>query len=271
MVEGSAIGGSTVHTSARSQRRARRPWLAPIVAIALLALWQLLVTWFKVPGYLLPAPTKVFGTLIQQWPQLFLDLRATAFESLAGFLLGNVVAIVLAISFVEFRALEESVYPIAVAIRTVPIIAITPILTLLLGTGWEPKVAIAALITFFPTLVDMLKGLTSVEREVMELTHVLDASRWYVLWRIRFPASSPYLFAALKIAATSCVLGAVVAEWIGAQVGLGYVVVLATYDYRGDLLYAGIFLASMLALVLFGLVSATERRLVRWHAPAPGE
>lgn len=261
---------ATPRPAGASPRSRRRPWLAPVAIVVLLTLWQAVVQGFHIPAYLLPTPTAVFHTLVSQWSTLLQDLEATAFESLVGFALGNAVAIALAVLFVEYRAVEESVYPIAVAIRTVPIIAIAPILTLLLGTGFAPKVAIAALITFFPTLVDMLKGLTSVEPEVMELTRVLDASEWYVLWRVRFPASTPYLFAALKIAATSCVLGAVVAEWIGAQVGLGYVVVLATYDYRGSLLYAGIFLASALALALFGLTSFAERRIVRWRATLPG-
>jgi len=245
--------------------RKSRAWLPPLVLISLFMLWELGVQAFGVPAYLLPAPSKVFQTMWAERSSLLDHATITLLESLAGFTVGNLIAILLAIAFVENSTIEQIVYPIAVALRTVPIIAIVPILTLLLGNEWQPKVAIAALITFFPTLVDMIKGLTSPQRELLELAHVLDANRWYVLRRIRIPASVPYLFASLRVAATSAVLGAIVAEWIGSQRGIGYVIVLSTYQFRGDLLYAGIFLAAAMAMSLFGLVAWTERVVVHWE------
>jgi len=249
----------------KAKPKGSRPWVAPTVLLGLLVLWELAVQAFHIPRYLLPAPSAVFQTLWTERQTMLSHTMVTLSESLAGFAVGNLVAIGLAIAFVENKTVEQTVYPLAVAIRTVPIIAIVPILTLLLGTDWQPKVAIAALITFFPTLVDMLKGLTSPQRELLELAHVIHASRWYVLWSIRLPASLPYLFAALRTAATSAVLGAIVAEWIGAQKGIGYVIVLATYQFRGDLLYAAIFVAAAMAMLLFLLVGLCERWIVRWE------
>lgn len=240
-------------------------WTAAATIIGFFVLWELVVRLLRVPEYLLPPPSIILKTIWTQHGTLATNAWRTLWESIAGFGLGNLVAILLAIAIVENRTAERTIYPMAVALRTVPIIALVPILTLVMGNGWEPKVVIAALITFFPTLVDMIKGLMSPDPELFELCHVLDASRWYVFWRIRLPASLPYLFAALKIAATSCVLGAIVAEWIGSQVGIGYLIVLGAYQYRGDLLFAAIFVASAMALVLFWLVAFAEKRLIRWE------
>lgn len=259
------MAAATAKPAPGPRRSGRRAWVSPLVLISLFVIWELAVHIFHIPQYLFPAPSVVFQTIWTERASLYTHTMVTLGESLAGFAVGNLIAIGLAIAFVENKTIEQTVYPIAVALRTVPIIAIVPILTLLLGTDWEPKVAIAALITFFPTLVDTIKGLTSPQRELLELAHVLDASRWYVLWRIRIPAAVPYLFASLRVAATSAVLGAIVAEWIGSQTGIGYLVVLATYQFRGDLLYAAIFLAAAMAMLLFGLVALAEKLIVHWE------
>jgi NitT/TauT family transport system permease protein len=189
----------------------------------------------------------------------------TLLEALAGFLVGNVIAILIAIGFVHNRTFQQSIYPLAVTIRTLPIVAISPIIVLMLGLGFTSKVAIAALITFFPTLVNMVDGLNSVDPQALELMHVLSASRWEVFRFLRWPTSLPYLFSALRIATTASLLGAIIAEWIGSNSGLGYLILAATYDYRTPLLYATMAVASALALALFGLVSLIEHYAVPWR------
>jgi NitT/TauT family transport system permease protein len=150
-------------------------------------------------------------------------------------------------------------------VRTLPIVAISPILVLLLGNGYAPKIAIAALITFFPTLVNMVDGLNAVDAQAQELMHVLSATKWEVFRYLRWPTSLPYLFSALRIASTASLLGAIVAEWIGCNKGLGYLILAATYDYRTPLLYATMAVASALALALFGLISVLEHYFVPWR------
>jgi NitT/TauT family transport system permease protein len=168
---------------------------------------------------------------------------------------------------VHSKPTERALYPIAVAIRTVPIIAIAPILVLLFGNGYTPKIIIAALISFFPTLVNMVRGFESVEPSALELMRVLSASPAQVFWKLRVPSSLPFLFAALKIAATSCVIGAIVSEWIGADTGLGYLITVATFEFRTGLLYSAMVIGSIMALVFFGLVVGSERLIVRWKPP----
>ena len=255
--------------SAARQRgpRARR-MLAPILGIlAVLGYWELHIRVFRVPEFLIPAPSRVVQAMVEDWPALQRNTGATLIESLGGFALGNGIAILLAVLFVHNKPTERALYPIAVAIRTVPIIAIAPILVLLFGNGYTPKIIIAALISFFPTLVNMVRGLEAVEPSALELMRVLSASPAQVFWKLRVPSSLPFLFSALKIAATSCVIGAIVSEWIGADTGLGYLVTIATFEFRTGLLYSAMVVGSLMALALFGAVVLAERLIVRWKPP----
>ena len=246
-----------------------RPYLVSVAAfVAALAAWQGVVIVFHVPVYLAPSPLLVARALRAESHVLLVNTWPTLIETVGGFIIGNLVAIAAAVGFVHSRMFRQSVYPLAVTVRTLPIVAISPILVLLLGNGYAPKIAIAALITFFPTLVNMADGLTAVDAQALELMHVLSASRWEVFRYLRWPTSLPYLFSALRIASTASLLGAIVGEWIGSNSGLGYLIVAATYDYRTPLLYATMAVASALALVLFGAISIVERYAMPWRQPS---
>ena len=252
-------------SAARRPSSAVRRQLLPVIGVALvLAYWELHIRLFRVPYFLMPAPSGVWQALIEEWPTLQRNVTVTLIEALGGFLLGNAVAILLAILFVHNRPVERALYPVAVAIRTVPIIAIAPLLVLLLGNGYTPKIVIAALISFFPTLVNMVRGLEAVEPSALELMRVLSASRTQIFFKLRLPSSLPFLFSALKIATTSCVIGAIVSEWIGADTGLGYLIIVATFQFQSGLLYATMAVGSFLALAFFAAVSLLERVVVRW-------
>ncbi len=243
-----------------------RRLLLPLAVIAVLVVvWDALIRVFDIPAYVIPAPASVGQALVKERARLVDNAIPTIMESLGGFALGNLVAIATAVAFVYNKALERALYPVAVAVRTLPIVAIAPILVLMLGNGYAPKVAIAALITFFPTLVNMVEGLESADPQAMELMHVLSASKAEVFRYVRWPSSLPYLFSAMRIASTSSVLGALVAEWIGTNKGLGYLIVLTTYDFRTALLYAAMVVTSAIALAFFFLVSILEWLLVRWE------
>jgi len=272
-------GGAAVGTGRATPARRRRPadgeglWRRYGISLGtflgVLLLWQGIIVAFRVPVYLVPTPLQVVGSLRTDTHTLLVNTWPTLIETIAGFILGNLVAVVTAVGFVHNRAFRHGVYPLAVTVRTLPIVAISPILVLLLGNGYAPKIAIAALITFFPTLVNMADGLTAVDAQALELMRVLSASRWEVFRYLRWPTSLPYLFSALRIASTASLLGAIVGEWIGSNSGLGYLIVAATYDYRTPLLYATMTVASLVALVLFNAISIIEHYAVPWRA-APG-
>jgi NitT/TauT family transport system permease protein len=243
-----------------------RRLLLPLLVIAILiALWDILIRVFAVPAYVIPTPASVWQALVKERARLLDNAIPTIVESIGGFALGNLVAIAAAIAFVHNKALERALYPVAVAVRTLPIVAIAPIFVLMLGNGYAPKIAIAALITFFPTLVNMVEGLESADPQALELMHVLSASKSEAFRYVRWPSSLPYLFSAMRIASTSSVLGALVAEWIGTNKGLGYLIVLTTYDFRTALLYAAMVVTSAIALAFFFLVSVAEWLTVRWQ------
>jgi NitT/TauT family transport system permease protein len=272
MSASAVLGGPTlpvvIEESSRSRAPAiRRYVLSALGILAIIGYWELHVRLFNVPEFLIPAPSQVARSLVEEWPALQRNTGATLVESIGGFIAGNGVAILLAVLFVHSKPTERTLYPIAVAIRTVPIIAIAPILVLLFGNGYAPKIIIAALISFFPTLVNMVRGLESVESSALELMRVLSASPAQVFWKLRVPSSLPFLFAALKIAATSCVIGAIVSEWIGADTGLGYLITISTFEFRTGLLYAAMVVGSAMALALFGAVVVAERLIVRWKPP----
>jgi NitT/TauT family transport system permease protein len=257
-------------------RRREAPWRRYLISIgsflAFLVLWHAIIVVLKVPQFIAPSPLQVIDTLRTQRGLLLDNAWPTLLETVAGFLLGNLIAMVIAVGFVHNRVFRQSVYPLAVTLRTLPIVAISPIIVLMLGLGFSSKVAIAALITFFPTLVNMADGLDAVDAQALELMHVLSASRWEVFRHLRWPTSLPYLFSALRIATTASLLGAVIAEWIGSNRGLGYLILAATYDYRTPLLYATMAVASALALGLFALVSIIERYAIPWRQTAgPGD
>ena len=276
MTEASIDGkGATPATAGTRAARAQQPWLqryrrrapAIIAAVGMVVVWHLIVTGFEIPTYIAPSPWQVLQVFAEQGDILWINFLPTLLEAVCGFVLGNTIAVLLAVWFVHSGLAERAFYPIAVFINTIPIIAIAPILVLMLGNGYEPKIVIAALICFFPTLVNMVRGLKAVSPQMLELMRVLSANRREVLFKIRLQSSLPFLFAALKIASTTCVIGAIVGEWIGSNYGLGALILEATYNYRAPLLYATVILGAGMAVAAFAIVTLVERRVLRWKPP----
>jgi NitT/TauT family transport system permease protein len=242
--------------------------LLPIAGIVgFILFWAALVYGLHVPPFVAPSPAAVVETLVVNLPKLMENLLPTAIEAVSGFLIGNLAAIVLATVFVHQKSLQEAFFPIVVLINTIPVVAKAPILVLLLGNGMEPKIAIAALICFFPTLVNMVRGLESVNPQAMELMRVLSASKAEVFFKLRLQNSLPYLFSALKIAASTAVIGAIVGEWIGSVTGIGALIIQAMYAFDSAMLYATVVVGSTFSVCFFLLISMIERLMVRWQPP----
>jgi NitT/TauT family transport system permease protein len=265
-----SLNSSADNAWRQAMRRARwRRRLLPLVgAGALLFAWWALVELLHVRPFIAPSPVVVVQTLIAKWAMLLTNLLPTAIESVLGFALGNVTALLIAVVFVHKKTMEAAFFPTVVLINAVPVVAKAPILLLLLGNGLAPKIAIAALICFFPTLVNMVRGLEAVSPQAMELMHVLSASRWEVFWKLRMYSSLPFLFSALRISASTAVVGAIVGEWIGSQVGIGALIVQATYNFDSALLYATVFVGSTFSVAFFLAITALERVCVRWQPAA---
>lgn len=251
--------------TARARERWRRRTLPALGLIGLVVLWWALVAGLDVKPFIAPSPVLVAQTIAAKWSLLLQNLVPTTLEAVGGFLVGNLAAILLATVFVHSKAIQEAFFPIAVMINTIPVVAKAPILVLLLGNGMEPKIAIAAIICFFPTLVNMTRGLRDVRAEQLELMRILSATSTEVFFRIRVPNALPYLFSALKIAASTSVIGAIVGEWIGSNTGIGALIIQATYNFDSPLLYATIVVGSTFSALFFGVISLAERSMLRWH------
>jgi NitT/TauT family transport system permease protein len=261
-----ALGAAEAEYFAAKRARAWRRRLMPAVgALTLLAIWFALVELLEVKPFIAPSPVAVAKMLVAKFGMLMENLLPTAIEAVSGFLLGNFAAIVVATVFVHRKSAEEAFFPIVVLINTIPVVAKAPILVLLLGNGIEPKIAIAALICFFPTLVNMVRGLESVNPQTMELMRVLSASKTEVFLKLRLYNSLPYLFSALKIAASTAVIGAIVGEWIGTNYGIGALIVQAMYAFDSALLYATVIVGSAFSVTFFLVITLVERMVIKWQ------
>lgn len=234
-------------------------------AISILIAWQFLLPLAGVPSYIVPTPTEIARIFARESGLLWVNFWPTVEEALLGFALGNGVAVLLATLFVYNRYIQAAYFPVILFLNTIPILALAPVIILIFGLGMMPKIIIAAVICFFPTLVNMIRGLETVTNSELELFRVLSASKLETLWRLRIPRAMPFLFASLRIAAATAVIGAVVGEWIGSDRGLGAMIIQATFNYQSGRLYAAITLCSSLAIVLFLLVAAAERLVLRYE------
>ena len=262
------IGGDPEYqawAAARKRRIARRRLLPALGILGLLALWAAVIAIFDVKPFIAPSPWAVLQTLYEKRAVLLDNLLPTALEAALGFLLGNLAAILVATVFIHNKTIQEIFFPVVLAFNAIPLVAKAPVLVLIMGNGIEPKVTIAALVCFFPTLVNMVRGLESVNPQAMELMRVLNASKTEIFFRLRVFNALPYLFSSLRIAASMSVIGAVIGEWVGATVGIGAMILQATFNFDSPLLYAAIVMSATLSCLFFLLVSVAERMVIRWQ------
>ncbi len=237
---------------------------APLAfGLLLLVAWQALVMILHIPEYLLPAPTAIAATFDRA---LAVSFAVTFVEAFAGFLIASVLAFAIATLFVRFRTLEDGLFPIAIAVKTTPIVAIAPLLVIWLGTGWWSKIVAAILICFFPVLVNTVKGLKAAHLEYRELFETLGASQGQEFRKLRIPYCLPYLFSALKISSSLAVIGAIVGEFVGATQGLGYLIIISSAHLETATLFSAIIAAAFAGIAMFYVIGFAERRLIFWSS-----
>ncbi|MGI5190900.1 ABC transporter permease [Promicromonospora sp. CA-289599] len=245
-------------------------WRPVTVLLGLFAVWWFVAWRELVPAYLVPAPGAVAQTMVADWAMLLEHTWVTTLETIVGFVLAAVIGVATAVLLVYSRTAEKSLYPLILFAQVIPKIAIAPILVVWFGFGMTPKIVLAVLIAFFPVVVSAVAGLRSVDPELLEMSATMGASRWKTFRKIRFPGALPQLMSGLKVAVTLAVVGAVVGEFVGADRGLGYVLLLASGNLDAPLLFADLILMSLIGVVLFVLVEVLERLLIPWHASRRG-
>ncbi|MGH3244578.1 MAG: ABC transporter permease [Spirillospora sp.] len=254
--------------------RPRRPrwgwaaalWRPALLLAAVLAVWKAVTALGLVESYLVPPPMDTWNRFADNAGYLWDASLVTTAETLAGFAAAVVLGLLAALLMAYAPALEKTVYPALVFAQVVPKIAVAPLFVVWLGFGFSPKVLMAAFIAFFPVVVAGFTGLKSIDPDLIELSATMNATRMQTFVRFRFPAALPFIMSGLKVAVTLAVTGAVVGEFVGADSGLGYVIVEATGNVDTAMLYAALILLSLIGVVLFALVDLAERLLMPWHS-----
>lgn len=235
-----------------------------LLVISLLLLWEGLVWYFAIPDWLLPPPSRIVRTLFASLPVLTGHTLATLTVTIPGFALALVAGFNLGIALDASPVLRRAIYPLLVTSQTVPIVAIAPLLVVGFGFGLLPKVLVVALITFFPIVVNTIDGLQSADRDQRRLLEAMGASYWQLLRLLRLRAALPAIFTGIKVSITYSVIGAVLAEWIGASAGLGVYIARSLRAFRTDQVFVAALVTSLLTIALFTLVSLLERWIVFW-------
>ncbi|MEK8128774.1 ABC transporter permease [Paenibacillus filicis] len=243
------------------------------VFILFVGLWEIVLRLTGTKAYLLPKPSDIVIAAAANGSNLIASVSTTIVEAVLGFLASVVLGVAFAILLALSKTVERSVYPYAIILQTIPIVAVAPIIVIWFGAGMNAIVVIAFLIGFFPILSNTLIGLNSTEQNMKNLFYLYNATKMQTIWRLRIPAALPYMLAGLKISCSLSVVGAIVGEYIagigGLQGGLGYAITVASTRLQTAYLFACGLSAALVGIVFFLLINALSNRLLRsWHDSA---
>jgi len=256
-----------LHLVGRSRQSIPVRWLAPLVLVVFVILWQTLVWVADYPTFILPSPAQVLekaGRLIATGI-LWRHFAVTLVEVICGFSLGFTVATLLGYWLAKQPVAEQLVAPYVVAMQAVPVVAVAPLLVLWFGSGLFSKILVCGLIVFFPVLVNTIIGVRSVDASWRELMRALNASSWQTFVKVELPGSLPVLFGGLKLGVTLAVVGAVVGEFVGAERGLGALIKISSSMFDTPQLFVALLTLAIMALALYSGVALLEKSLVTWR------
>ena len=240
-------------------------WLPPLaIVVGILGLWEAYVRVFNVQKWLLPAPTVIIETMVDDAGLLSRHTLTTAEEVIVGFVMALVAGVILASVIALSTTIERAIYPFVIASQTIPIIVIAPLLLIWIGYGLAPKFIVVALIAFFPIVVNTVDGLKSVDPDSVRLMRTLGANRRQIFMKLQLPASLPFLFSGAKIAIAVSVIGAVIGEWVGSSQGLGYLMIRSKPQFLTERVFAAIVVLSVMGIALFALIGLIERYSIPW-------
>ncbi|MBI2748716.1 MAG: ABC transporter permease subunit [Burkholderiales bacterium] len=255
--------------SAAGGRPSRAFWSAmpPLATLALFVFaWQSAVSVLEIPPYLLPSPKSVIFRLASDYRSLGYHSAATGVAAIGGLVLGSLLGWISAIVFSVSVPLRRMFYPYFIALKSVPIVVIAPLIALWLGTQITSRVTVVTLTCFFPLLVNSLRGLLGTDPALIEIAAVYRAPAWKEMLLLRLPSSLPFLFSGLKVASVLAVVSALVAEMMGAEAGLGFVLITSIYRLDTEALFCVSLLSAALGLATFWIVAECERRVFPWIA-----
>ena len=251
----------------RRQRIRRRVWSVVPVAtfVGIILLWALLVWAFKIPQYLLPNPWSVLQDITANWPRLWHHSQTTLAEIGAGYGISILIAIPLGLAISQSRAAKQIVYPPVMVLQLLPKVAVAPLFIVWLGLGFTSKLLLTILMTFFPLLISSISGFGILDKRLLYLTRSMGASTWQTFRHLRFPAALPIIFSGLQTSATLAVTGAIVAEFVGSNSGLGYVMLQATTTLDMPESFAVLVLMTIVGVAMNYLVELVQYLMTPWQ------
>lgn len=238
--------------------------VAPIILISILIIWEITCNYYEIPVFLLPTPSQILTTAVNKAGLLFHHAGVTGIEILGGIALALIMALPLSIAMFARPALDRSLRVFLVASQAIPVFAIAPLLIVWLGYGIMSKIVMAAIIIFFPITVSLLQGFKSCDPEYHTLFHLMGASFFTRLRLLYWPWALPHFFSGLKVGVTVATIGAVIGEWVGAQSGLGFLMIQSNARLKTDLVFASILYLTVMGIILWGAVNLLEKKWVHW-------
>ncbi|RSL32391.1 ABC transporter permease [Salibacterium salarium] len=249
-------------------------FLGPIIAFILfVALWQVIPLIIGMPHYIFPKPTDVVNAAISDGSLLWEAVKVTVLESVIGFVLSGVIGIVTSIILASSKIIERSIYPYAIILQTLPVVAVAPIVVIWFGAGFNSIVVVSFLIGFFPVISNTLMGLNSVDKNMDELFSLYNASKWQKMWKLRIPSAMPFIMAGLKVSCTLSIVGAIVGEYVagvgGGEGGLGYAITVSAIQVNTSFIFACAIAGAILGVSFYLLVSLISNKILgSWHESA---
>ncbi len=236
-----------------------------LIFIILLLVWQFAVLLLALPQYILPGPWEVLKSFWLNRTLIFINALPTLMETLSGLFLGSLAGIWMALCLSYFRWTRPLFLPLMITSQALPAFAIAPLLVIWFGYGMSSKVVVAIVMIFFPVASAFYDGLLHTQKDWLHLAHVMGASRWRILWRIRIPAALPELGSGLRVAVTFAPMGAVIGEWVGSSKGLGYLMLNANARMQIDLMFAVLLTLVLFTLILYFTVDSLLKKFIFWQ------
>lgn len=237
------------------------PWM---VTIGLFLIWEVSCQLFKIPKFILPAPSDVWASLMEYPKPIWDNALQTLFTTVVGFVLAIAGGLLIGLAIGASTLIYTGLYPLLIAFNSIPKVALVPVFVIWFGIGTVPAIITAFIISFFPIVVNVATGLATIEPEMRDVLRSLGASKIEVLMKAGVPRSLPYLFASLKIAITLAFVGSVISETVAANEGIGHLMLTASSRFDVPLVFAGLVVVAIMGVVLYAICAAFERRMTRW-------
>lgn len=241
-------------------------WPPVVAVILILTSWEILITWLGIEKWFLPSPSDIIREGYSSWPRLWIHTTATLQKMLLGFPIGVIAGVLIAVVMHLSKAIKSAFSPLLIISQNIPIIVLAPLFLVWFGYGMFPKIIVVVLVCFFPIVVSMTTGLVETDRSLYNYMRMIGASRRQIFLKLELPFSLPYVFSGMKISATYSVMGAVIAEWLGASSGLGHYMVISSKSFRNDRVFSVVFVIVVISLIMYALIVLLQKLIIRWNS-----